>query len=93
MYDFFSSKRKTITTKDDSFVLVDNEFSYRKPRDKVPQVFEFSKCNGLDLFEVTVDELQHHYSMGALNSVQYTTFCLENIRKVSGKRCQPLSCS
>lgn len=67
-------------------MLVDNELAKDRPRDKIPEVFELSKCNGLDLFEVTVDELQHHFSTGTLTSVQYTTFCLENIRKVGTLR-------
>lgn len=83
MFNFFSITSKSITSKDDSFVLVDNELSKRRLRDKVPEVFELPQCHGLDLFEVTVDELQHHLSSGNLTSVQYTTFCLENICKVS----------
>lgn len=87
MFNLFSTQSKATTSKDDSFVLVDNELFKTKHRDKIPEVFELPKCNGLDLFEVTVDELQHHFSSGTLTSVQYTKFCLENIRKV-GSRCR-----
>lgn len=82
MFKFLSTRGKPTTSKDDSFVFVDKESSKTKHRDKTPIVFELPKCNGLDLFEVTVDELQHHFSSWNLSSVQYTKFCLENIRKV-----------
>lgn len=66
--------------RDDSFVLVDDNKVVL--RDEVPKVFKLPNCNGLDLFEITIDELQHHFSNGNLTSVQYTAFCLENIRRV-----------
>lgn len=76
---WFSGQISSRAFKDD-FVIVDDHLS--RPRDKIPSVFELTKCNSLDLFEVTVDELQHHFTSGDLTSVQYTAFCLENIRKV-----------
>lgn len=63
------------------FVIVDQPNS--QCRDKIPDVFELPKLHGLDLFETSVDELQHHLSIGSFDSVAYTEFCLENIRKVS----------
>lgn len=80
MFDFLPSWNKASAPKDDSFVIVDNKKVTLK--DEIPEVFKLPKCNGLDLFEITVDELQHHFSDGSLTSVQYTAFCLENIRKV-----------
>lgn len=80
MFDFLPSWSKATASKDDSFVLIDEKKVVLK--DEIPEVFKLHKCNGLDLFEVTVDELQHHLSNGNLTSVQYTAFCLENIRKV-----------
>lgn len=65
---------------DEPFVVV--EAPLCQVADPIPNVFKLSKCNGLSLFEATVDELQHHFSSGSLTSAQYVTFCLENIRKV-----------
>lgn len=76
---WFSGQSSSHASKDD-FVIVDDHLS--RPRDKIPSVFELTNCSGLDLFEVTVDELQHHFTSGDLTSVQYTAFCLESIRKV-----------
>lgn len=60
------------------------------------------RCNGYDLFEINVDELQHLFSIGSLTSFQYTSFCLERIRRVGAhievscsslQRCPMLVCS
>lgn len=48
----------------------------------VPHIFRLPKLNGLDLFEVTVDQLQDHYRKGRLTSTGYVRFCLERIRAV-----------
>ncbi|KAK5070586.1 hypothetical protein LTS08_004416 [Lithohypha guttulata] len=65
----------------ESFVIVDQPNS--QCRDKIPEVFELPKLCGLDLFETSVDELQHYLSIGSFDSVAYTQFCLENIRKAN----------
>lgn len=65
-----------------SFVHVDSPS--KNFRDSQPSVFDVTKLNDIDLFEVTVEEIQHYYSNGQLDAVTYTCFCLENIRKVRG---------
>lgn len=66
--------------KDDLVMVDDPNLIFR---DDIPEPFRLQKCNGLDLFEVTGDQLQHYLSNGELTAVDYTKFCLENIRKVS----------
>lgn len=63
----------------EAFVVVDNPNTFK---DAIPAVFETSKCNGVDVFEISVDEIQHCFSIGSFSSHQYAAFCLEQIRKV-----------
>ena len=65
----------------DAFVVVESSVSIHD--DTVPNVFQLQKCNGVDVFEVSVDELQHHLSCGDFDSLTYVKFCLENIRKTN----------
>lgn len=64
----------------DPFVVV------HKPRapsqNDLPEVFRLPTYNGHDLYEVTVHELQHLYSSGALSSVDYVKLCLDRIQRV-----------
>jgi amidase len=49
----------------------------------MPEIFRLPLCNGLDVHEISVDELQHHYATGALSSQEYVSFCLDRIQKVT----------
>lgn len=65
---------------EDDYVLVDGP-GVQQQHD-LPEVFKLPLCNGLDLFETTVEDLQHLFETGSLTSVQYTRYCLEMIRRV-----------
>ena len=65
---------------DDSFVMIPERNPL--PQHDMPVVFRMSKLNNHDLYEITVDELQHLFSSGDLTCLEYTKFCLERIRKV-----------
>jgi hypothetical protein len=52
----------------------------------VPTVFKLELLNTIDLFEVSLPDLQKHMSDGKFSSVEYVKFCLERIRKVSKSR-------
>lgn len=62
--------------------LIEVQMPVTNLRDELPSVFEIPKLGDLDLFETSVDEIQHLYSTGQLDSTKFTAFCLENIRKV-----------
>jgi len=49
----------------------------------VPNIFRLPPLKSIDLYEVTVEDLQHHISHGKINAVDYVTYCLERIRVVS----------
>lgn len=80
MYPFLASRQKSSVDSQEAFVVVDRPLYATK--DPVPEPFQLPKHNGLDLFEVTIDELQYHFSSGSLTILEYTKFCLEAIRKV-----------
>lgn len=80
MWKSVFASRASARAEDEKFVLVEKSAAMQDQQ--IPEVFRLSQCNGLDLYEVTVDELQHHFSSGSLDSVTYTKYCLENIRKV-----------
>jgi hypothetical protein len=42
----------------------------------------FRSTESIDLFEISIDELQAHYSGKRLTSAEYVAICLERIRKV-----------
>jgi len=48
----------------------------------VPEIFRLPALKSIDLYEVTVEDLQHHMSHGKLTAVDYVTYCLERIRVV-----------
>lgn len=52
-------------------------------QDDLPEVFRLPLCNGQDLYEVSVDELQHLFTSGALTSEDYVQFCLDHVQKVN----------
>ncbi|KAJ4543015.1 hypothetical protein HRR80_001930 [Exophiala dermatitidis] len=52
-------------------------------QDDLPEVFRLPLCNGQDLYEVSVDELQHLFTSGALTSEDYVQFCLDHVQKTN----------
>lgn len=56
-------------------------------QDNIPDLFRVKPLNSLDLYEVTLDNLQTFLSTGRLTSLEYVEFCLERIRLV----CNPFS--
>lgn len=52
------------------------------PPQHVPSAFRMPQCGSLDLFEITIEELQSLMSSGQLTAEQYAEFCLERIRQV-----------
>lgn len=52
-------------------------------QDELPEVFRLPLCDGHDLYEVTVDEVQHLFSSGGLTSEQYVQFCLDRVQQVN----------
>ncbi|KAF1356424.1 amidase [Delphinella strobiligena] len=81
MSGFLSQIWKTSKDTDDSFVVVDEETS--ASQDDLPATFRLPDCKNHNLYEITVDELQHLFSFEALTSVDYTKFCLERIQMVN----------
>lgn len=61
-------------------------------QDGVPRVFRLERFKKLDLYEITVDQLQHLFSEGRLTSVEYVRSCLNRIQKVSMPQ-RPRHCS
>lgn len=49
----------------------------------VPEIFRLEELNGLNLYEVSIAELQEYFSKGQLTSVEYVNFCLDRVRKVN----------
>jgi amidase len=49
----------------------------------VPEAFILPSLNGHNLFEVTLSELQHFYSINAFTVKEYTQFCLDCIQKTN----------
>ena len=49
---------------------------------EVPPPFRLPLCHGIDLREITLDELQRYYEEEKLDAVTYVKLCLENIRRV-----------
>src|ERR1700761_8188679 len=64
----------------DDFLLVNPT---RKMQPNMPAIFQLPKLKDHDLFEVTVDELQHLYSSGAFSAKEYTQVCLDRIHAVN----------
>ena len=51
-------------------------------QDDVPPVFRLDSVHGIKLFEIPIEELQHHFREGRLTSLEYTDVCLDRIRRV-----------
>jgi amidase len=45
-------------------------------------VFHVPQCDGNDVYELSVDEIQHLLSTKAMTSVSLVKHCLERIRRV-----------
>lgn len=80
MSGFLSHIWKPSKNTDDYFVVVDEKAP--ASQDDLPEIFRLPDCRDHNLYEITVDELQHLFSSEALTSVDYTKFCLERIQKV-----------
>lgn len=65
---------------EDAFTIISRK---PKPPKDIPPVFHLPKLNGHELFEVSVDELQHLLSSQAFTSEEYTQFCLDRIQAVN----------
>ena len=53
-----------------------------RQRDYIPDAFQMESLEGLDLYEVTIGEIQHYLSNGSMTSVEYVDYCLDRIRRV-----------
>lgn len=54
-------------------------------QDNIPELFRVPKLGGLDVYEISVEQLQAHFEADSFTSVDYVKFCLERIRVVSGQ--------
>jgi amidase len=64
----------------DDFLLI-NPQRARQP--EIPMKFHLPRLRDVDIFEITVDELQHLYSSEAFTAEEYTQFCLDRIQAVN----------
>ena len=53
-------------------------------KEELSPQFQLGKLNGQEVYEATIDELQHHLSNRNFTSVEYVGFCLDRVRKVGG---------
>lgn len=53
-----------------------------RPQGKIPDVFRMHPLHDIELFEVSVEELQAYLANGSFTSVDYVKFCLERIQQV-----------
>ncbi|KAF2436222.1 amidase [Tothia fuscella] len=51
-------------------------------QDHVPAIFRVEELKGVELYEITIDELQKCFKDGSLTSVDYVKYCLERIQRV-----------
>lgn len=50
---------------------------------KTPEIFRLEELNGLNLYEVSIADLQDYFSKGQLTSVEYVRFCIDRVYKVN----------
>ena len=85
--DRYSASNASPIESNDDTATVDSDFvvvSATQPqRADIPPIFNLPKLNGHDLFEITVDELQHHFACGDFSSEEYVQFCLDRIQAVN----------
>jgi amidase len=82
------SQRTTSSPADhdyDGFVVVPSHRT--QSQGDIPDVFQLPAFRGIDLFEISIDELQHLFSSGSLTSWEYTRVCLKRIQKVRRRIC------
>lgn len=65
------------TSQDEGFLVVPSPPS---PPADTPSAFHLPKLKSHDVFEMSVDELQHFYSSGAFTAEEYTQYCLDRIQ-------------
>lgn len=65
---------------ENDLVLID---AMAKQQPDMPSIFHLPKLNGQDLFEISVDDLQHCFSSGIFSSEEYIQFCLDRIQAVN----------
>ncbi|KAG9844886.1 amidase, partial [Aureobasidium melanogenum] len=66
---------------DDVYFMVSER---KRPDQKgIPDVFHVPQCDGNDVYELSVDEIQHLLSTKAMTSVSFVKHCLERIRRVN----------
>ncbi|KIW09981.1 hypothetical protein PV08_11757 [Exophiala spinifera] len=49
----------------------------------MPEIFRLPACQGHNLYEISVDELQHLFTSGSLSSADYVQFCLDRIQRIN----------
>lgn len=50
---------------------------------RAAEIFRISKLNGVDMEEITIDELQEHLSKGSFNSAELTRWSIMRIHQAS----------
>ncbi|KAL9044546.1 MAG: hypothetical protein Q9214_002324, partial [Letrouitia sp. 1 TL-2023] len=53
-----------------------------RSQDNVPAPFHLKSLNSIDLYEVSIAELQQHYTSGTFTAIDYVQFCLDRIRVI-----------
>jgi amidase len=48
-----------------------------------PTAFKMAKLNGVDLYEITINQIQNCFEHGQFTSADYVRYCLDRIRKVT----------
>lgn len=70
-------------TYNDASTLTPNPITSATEEQKVPEIFRLEGLNGLDLYEVSIADLQNYFSNGRLTSLEYVKFCLDRVHKVN----------
>ena len=52
-------------------------------QESIPPPFRLEHLNSVDLYEITIPEIQQHYKLGTFTAAEYVQYCLERIRLVS----------
>ena len=53
------------------------------PQQGIPHRFRLEELRGLNLYEISVEEIQQSFSEGWFTSVDYVRFCLQRIHSVN----------
>lgn len=73
----------TMETYDDASAITSSSRGLAAPQQKLPEIFRLEELNGLNMYEVSVTELQKYLTGGQITSVEYVNFCLTRIHKVN----------